>query len=65
MDNKISNMDISRFDPTEASVRSVRQWLFEIIDSELDKDPEERDYDLIEECSELERELPTEDGGMS
>lgn len=65
MDNKISNMDISRFDPTEASVRSVRQWLFAIIDSELDKDPEERDYDLIEDCSELERELPTEESGMS
>lgn len=65
MDNKFSNMDISKFDPTNASVDSVRKWLFAIIDAELDKDPEERDYDLIEECSECERELPTEGAGMS
>ena len=65
MDNKFSKMDISKFDPTNASVDSVRKWLFAIIDAELDKDPEERDYDLIEECSECERELPTEGAGMS
>lgn len=65
MDNKFSKMDISKFDPTNASVDSVRKWLFAIIDAELDKDLEERDYDLIEECSECERELPTEGAGMS
>ena len=65
MDNKISNMDISKFDPTNASVDSVRKWLFAIIDAELDKAPDKRDYDLIKECSECEMELPVEDVGMS
>ena len=65
MDYKFSNMDISKFDPTNASVDSVRKWLFAIIDAELDKAPDKRDYDLIKECSECEMELPVEDVGMS
>ena len=35
------------------------------IDAELEKDPEERDYDLIEECSEFEAELPEMDIELS
>ena len=58
MDNKFYRTDISKFDPTKASAEDIRKWLFAIIDAELDKDPSERDYDLIEECAAFEVELP-------
>lgn len=58
MDNKFYKTDISKFDPTKASAEDIRKWLFAIIDAELDKDPSERDYDLIEECAAFEMELP-------
>ena len=58
MDNKFYRIDISKFDPTNASAEDIRKWLFAIIDAELEKKPEERDYDLIEECSNFEAELP-------
>jgi hypothetical protein len=58
MDNKFYRKDISEFDPTNASAEDIRKWLFAIIDAALEKDPEERDCDLIEECSEFEAELP-------
>ena len=65
MDNKFNRKDISTFDPTNASVENVRKWLFAIIDVELEKAPEERDYDLIAECSEFEAELPGSDVELS
>ncbi len=58
MDKKFYITDISQFDPTNAPVESIRKWLFAIIDAELEKDPSERNYDLIMDCSELEAELP-------
>ena len=57
MNNKFDRKDFSKFDPTNASAEDVRKWLFAIIDAELEKAPEERDYDLIAECSEFEAEL--------
>ena len=65
MDSKFYRIDISKFDPTDASAEDIRKWLFAIIDAELEKDPEERDYDLIEECSEFEAELPEMDIELS
>ena len=61
MDNKFYRIDISKFDPTNASAEDIRKWLFAIIDAELEKDPDERDYDLIKECSDFEAELPLSD----
>ena len=65
MDNKYYRKDISRFDPTNASAEEIRRWLFAIIDAELEKAPEDRDYDLIAECSEFEAELPESDVELS
>lgn len=65
MDNKFYSKDISKFDPTNASAQDIRKWLFAIIDAELEKAPEERDYDLIAECSEFEAELPMSDFELS
>lgn len=65
MNNKFNRKDISSFDPTNASAEDIRKWLFAIIDAELDKAPEDRDYDLIAECSEFEAELPGADIELS
>lgn len=64
MDNKFYRKDISSFDPTNASAKEIRKWLFAIIDAELEKDPEDRDYDLIEQCSDFEAELPLSDSDI-
>lgn len=64
MDNKFYRKDISKFDPTNASAKEIRKWLFAIIDAELEKDPEDRDYDLIEQCSDFEAELPLSDSDI-
>ena len=61
MDNKFYGIDVSKFDPTNSSAAEIRKWLFAIIDAELEKDPDERDYDLIKECSDFEAELPLSD----
>ena len=57
MENKFNRKDILSFDPANASTEEVRMWLFALIDAELEKAPEERDYDLIAECSDFEAEL--------
>ena len=47
-------IDISRFDPTNASDDQIRLWLFAIIQTELEKDDAEVDQELIDECSDCE-----------
>ena len=65
MDNKFYEKDISKFDPSKASAEEVRKWVYAIIDAELEKDPEEIDYDLLEQCAKLEAELPDMDFEIS
>ena len=65
MDNKFYSKDISKFDPTNASVEDIRRWIFAIIDAELEKGSEEIDYDLLEECAKLDAELPDTDFEIS
>ena len=47
-------IDITRFDPTNASDDQIRLWLFAIIQAELEKDDAEIDEELIDECSDCE-----------
>lgn len=49
-----NKIDISRFDPTNASDDQIRLWLFAIIQAELEKDDAEVDQELIDECSDCE-----------
>ena len=49
-----NKIDISRFDPTNASDDQIRLWLFAIIQAELEKDDAEIDQELIDECSDCE-----------
>ena len=49
-----NKIDISRFDPTNASDDQIRLWLFAIIEAELEKDDAEIDQELIAECSDCE-----------
>ena len=49
-----NKIDISRFDPTNASDDQIRLWLFAIIQAELEKDDVEIDEELIDECSDCE-----------
>ena len=49
-----NRIDISRFDPTNASDDQIRLWLFAIIQAELEKDDAEIDQELIDECSDCE-----------
>ena len=49
-----NKIDISRFDPTNASDDQIRLWLFDIIQAELEKDDAEVDQELIDECSDCE-----------
>lgn len=49
-----NKIDISRFDPTNASDDQIRLWLFAIIQAELEKDDAEIDEELIDECSDCE-----------
>lgn len=49
-----NKIDISRFDPTNASDDQIRIWLFAIIQAELEKDDAEVDQELIDECSDCE-----------
>lgn len=65
MDNKFYEKDISKFDPSKASAEEVRKWVYAVIDAELEKDPEEIDYDLLEQCAKLEAELPDMDFEIS
>jgi len=51
---KSRKIDISRFDPTNASDDQIRLWLFAIIQAELEKDDAEIDQELIDECSDCE-----------
>ena len=51
---KSGKIDISRFDPTNASDDQIRLWLFAIIQAELEKDDAEIDQELIDECSDCE-----------
>lgn len=52
MDKK-SNDKLNEFDPTNASVEQIRKWLYAIIEAELEKNEAEIDYELIQECSDL------------
>ena len=49
-----NKIDISRFDPTNASDDQIRLWLFAIIQAEIEKDDAEIDEELIDECSDCE-----------
>ena len=49
-----NKIDISRFDPANASDDQIRLWLFAIIEAELEKDEAEIDQELIAECSDCE-----------
>lgn len=51
MERNICNNNLLRFDPSKATTDQIRQWLFSIIDAEIDKDESEIDYDLIEQCT--------------
>ena len=49
-----NKIDISKFDPANASDDQIRLWLFAIIEAELEKDDAEIDQELIAECSDCE-----------
>ena len=49
-----NKIDITRFDPTNASDDQIRLWLFAIIQAELEKEDDEIDQELIDECSDCE-----------
>ena len=49
-----NKIDITKFDPTNASDDQIRMWLFAIIQAELEKDDPEIDQELIDECSDCE-----------
>ncbi len=49
-----NKIDITKFDPTNASDDQIRMWLFAIIQAEIEKDDSEIDQELIDECSDCE-----------
>ena len=59
MEKQLNDKDNITLYPKNESAEDLRKWLFGIIDSELDKDPQKIDLDLISECIEFEAELPS------